>query len=76
MMKPASATSALLNDTFLRIKRRTHSTTLNAIPNSKPQMLKPETAPNKRNGNHLRFGVDWIDKKRIVSSGMERKYQE
>src|SRR6266496_1933530 len=76
MMKPASAISTLLNDKFRRIKRRTHSATLNAMPSSKLQILEPEAIPNKRNSGHLLFGVDWIETNRMVSSGMERKYQE
>ena len=76
MMNPASAISAFLKNKFRRTNKRIQSAALNAIPSSKLQMLKPETMPNKRNSGHLLFGVDWIERKRMVSSGMERKYHE
>jgi hypothetical protein len=46
------------------------------MPSSKLQIVEPETIPNKRNSGHLLFGVDWTERNKMVSSGMERKYQE
>lgn len=73
---PSKPIAALFSETLPRKISNSHNATASGIASSKHQMLRPHTRPKKN--NVLRFGpdADSIDAKRIVKTGIDKKYQE
>ena len=73
---PSKPAAALFSETLPRKISNSHNATVSGMTNSKHQMLRPHTRPKKN--NVFRFGLeaDSIDTKRIVKSGIDKRYQE
>ena len=76
MTNPAKPAAALLTESLPRKIRSIHKAATSGIASSKDQTLTPEASPKRNNILCFGFGTDWIDTKSIVSTGMDRKYQE